>query len=99
MALPNKDDLDSLDYAYLGEPFINIEAKSLNTQNLDYAYLGEPFVGATVAAAPPTGAFTVYGKVAGVWQQASEIHTKVGGSWKVVTEVYVKDAGVWKSAT
>ena len=50
MALPNKTNLETLDYAYLGAPFVNVEAKSLSTSTLDYAYLGAPFVGTAPAA-------------------------------------------------
>jgi hypothetical protein len=33
-----------MDIAYLGQPFVQVEAKSLNSQSLDIAYLGQPFV-------------------------------------------------------
>jgi hypothetical protein len=47
MALPTKDDLQNLDYTYLGQPFVNVVAKSsVETSNLDYVYLGQPFAGA-----------------------------------------------------
>lgn len=51
MALPTITDLETLDYSYRGEPFANVEAKSLSTITLDYSYRGEPFVGAIAAAA------------------------------------------------
>jgi hypothetical protein len=45
MALPNKTDLQTMDYAYLGQPFVNIPARSnIDTTTMDYAYLGQPFV-------------------------------------------------------
>jgi hypothetical protein len=44
MALPNSNDLTSLDYVYLGQPFVQVETTSLNSQNLDIVYLGQPFV-------------------------------------------------------
>ena len=47
MATPTATDLDSMDYAYLGTPFVNVESKAgQDTNSLDFAYLGQPFVGA-----------------------------------------------------
>ena len=44
MALPSNTDLATLDVAYLGQPFVQVEAKSLDTETLDVAYLAQPFV-------------------------------------------------------
>jgi hypothetical protein len=55
MALPSNTDLATLDYAYLGQPFVQVEAKSLDTETLDIAYLGQPFVAVGPGAAPPAG--------------------------------------------
>ena len=55
MALPSNTDLATLDIAYLGAPFVFVEAKSLDTETLDIAYLGAPFVGVGPGAAPPAG--------------------------------------------
>ena len=90
MPLPSKSDLQKLDIAYLGQPFVQVEATSLNTKTRDVAYLGEPFV---VAAS----GFNVYVLASGVWKAASAIYVKVSGVWKAATSVYVKAAGVWKS--
>ncbi len=93
MPLPNKNDLQTLDTAYLGQPFVQVEAKSLSTESLDAAYLGQPFV--AVGPDASTG-FNVYVKASGVWKQASAIYVNVGGVWKTGTNVYVNAAGVWK---
>jgi len=37
MALPSNTDLATLDIAYLGQPFVQVEAKSLDSQSLDIA--------------------------------------------------------------
>ena len=55
MVLPSETDLASLNYAYLGQPFVQVEAKALNTVTLDIAYLGQPFVAVGPGAAPPAG--------------------------------------------
>lgn len=55
MPLPTNTDLATLDYAYLGAPFVDVEAKSLDTVTLDIAYLGAPFVGVGPSVAPPAG--------------------------------------------
>ena len=55
MTTPTKDQLDTMDYAYLGVPFVAVQTKDdQNTQSLDFAYLGLPFVGAYNAVAPTT---------------------------------------------
>jgi hypothetical protein len=55
MALPSNTDLQTLDIAYLGQPFVQVEAKSLDSETLDIAYLGQPFVAVGPSAAPPAG--------------------------------------------
>jgi hypothetical protein len=90
MPLPNKSDLQKLDIAYLGQPFVQVEAKSLDTKTLDVAYLGQPFVGVT-------SGFNVYIKASGIWKQASAIYVKVSGVWKAATNIYVKASGTWKT--
>jgi len=54
MSLPTATDLDSMDYALLGLPFVDVETKAgQNTNSLDFVYLGLPFVGAAVGGPPP----------------------------------------------
>ena len=54
MTTPAATDLGTMDWAYLGVPFVNIESKAgQNTNSLDFAYLGIPFVGAVQGGAPP----------------------------------------------
>lgn len=96
MPLPSNTDLDSLDYAYLGAPFVQVEAKNLDTETLDIAYLGAPFVAVGPSAAPPSG-LNVWANVSGVWKQASAIYVNVSGVWKTVTAVRPNVAGTWKS--
>lgn len=93
MPLPNSDNLDSLDYVYLGQPFVQVEAKTLNTQTLDVVYLGQPFVG----AAPPSTS-NVYVNVNGTWKQASQVYVNVSGIWKDVVsdKLYVKVGSSWR---
>ena len=95
MPLPNKDNLDSLDYVYLGQPFVQVEAKSLSSQNLDIIYLGQPFV----ASAPASIGSNVYVNINGTWKQASQVYVNVSGAWKDVVndKLYVKIGASWKS--
>lgn len=45
MALPTKSDLQTLKYAYAGEPFASVGGTaSVTTTGLQYAYQGEPFI-------------------------------------------------------
>lgn len=45
MALPTPDNLKTMDYAYLGAPFVDIPAKSsIDLKTMDYAFLAQPFV-------------------------------------------------------
>lgn len=98
MAIPNESNLETLDFAYLGAPFADVDAKSVvDTRTLDYAYLGAPFVGAQSTYTPPVGGLNVYVNVAGTWKQATAAYVKVAGVWKSVTTVSTKVAGVWKA--
>lgn len=46
MALPTSQNLDTLDYDFLGEPFNDGTSKaSIDLDTLDYDFLGEPFNG------------------------------------------------------
>jgi len=90
MPLPSNTDLTSLDVAYLGQPFVQVEAKALTTTSLDVAYLGQPFV----AVGPATG-LNVWVNVAGTWKQASAAYVKVSGVWKSVSSISTR--GAWKS--
>lgn len=95
MALPSNTDLQTLDVAYLGQPFVQVEAKSLTTTSLDTVYFAQPFVGA--AAAAVAAGLNVYVKISGVWKQASAMFVRASGVWKSVTTVSTRQSGVWKS--
>jgi hypothetical protein len=43
--LPNKTKLQTLDYIYKGQPFVNVVSQNQNTYTLDFIYKGEPFTG------------------------------------------------------
>lgn len=45
MALPTKNNVLTLDYAYLGAPFADVSAGATGGTTLDVAYLGAPFAG------------------------------------------------------
>ena len=55
MALPSNTNLATLDYAYLGQPFVQVEAKALNSVSMDIAYLAQPFVAVGPGSTPPAG--------------------------------------------
>ena len=93
MSLPNRDNLTSLDFVYLGQPFVQVEAKDLSSQNLDIVYLGQPFVG----AAPTAQTSNVYINVNGTWKQASQVYVNVSGDWKVSSGISAKVGASWKS--
>lgn len=94
MALPSNTDLATLDVAYLGQPFVQVEAKSLDTETLDIAYLGQPFV--AVGPSAVTG-LNVWVNVAGTWKQASAAYVNVSGTWKLVSAISTRASGTWKS--
>jgi len=51
MAYPTPTELETMDYAFLGEPAVSVPATSaVITITMDYAYLGEPFVVGDYAA-------------------------------------------------
>jgi hypothetical protein len=96
MPLPSNADLATLDIAYLGAPFAQVEAKTLNTGSLDAAHLGAPFVAVGPSVAPPLGT-NAFVRVAGVWKQATAVYVRVGGTWETATTVSARVGGVWKS--
>lgn len=94
MPLPSNTDQAKIDTAYLGQPFVQVEAKTLGTTSLDVAYLGQPFV--AVGPAVVSG-FAVWANVSGVWKVASAIYVNVSGTWKTATAVRPNVSGTWKS--
>ena len=45
MALPIKSDVETMDYSYQGQPFVDIPGRSdVDTTTMDYSWLGQPFV-------------------------------------------------------
>jgi hypothetical protein len=96
MPLPSNTDLAALDYVYLGAPFVQVEAKSLDTETLDVSCLGAPFVAVGPAAVAP-GGLNLYVKIAGAWKQATAMWIREGGVWKQVSSVSSRIAGAWKS--
>lgn len=91
MPLPSNTTLATLDVAYLGQPFCQVEAKALITTSLDVAYLGQPFV-----AVGPTG-LNVYVRAGGAWKQASAMFVRTAGTWNPVTTVSSRAGGAWKT--
>jgi hypothetical protein len=57
VSLPDKDAVQTLDYAWRGLPHGKVEAKSLNTGSLDFAWKAYPFVAAFGGGAVAT---TIY---------------------------------------
>jgi len=56
MALPTPDNLKTMDYAYQGQPFVDVPAKdAVDLKTMDYAYQAQPFVRnyTTEAQSPP----------------------------------------------
>lgn len=61
MTTPTKDQLNTMDYAYQGSPFVNVQSKdNQDTQSLDYSFQGLPFVGAYNATYNSTQFFMVF---------------------------------------
>lgn len=55
MALPTQTDLGTLEYVYMGTPFVAITGNTnVNTNTLEYLYMGTPFITAPSTAAPVT---------------------------------------------
>lgn len=65
MALPTPTQLATMDYVYLGAPFVYVPAKaSILTQTMDYVYLGAPFV-TNDYVSTPAGTARSYGFIFG----------------------------------
>ena len=96
MTLPSNTDLQTLDIAHLGQPFVQVEAKTLGTTSLDVAYLAQPFVAVGPSGAPPSG-LNVWVNIGGTWKTASAVYVNVAGTWRSVTLVSANVSGTWKS--
>jgi hypothetical protein len=80
MALPNKTDLQKMDYPYLGQPFVEVPAKdSINLTTMDYSYLGQPFV------RNPAGAGAASIALSGTITTAVESDIVTGGKTIILT--------------
>lgn len=45
--LPNKADLETMDFAWQAQPFVYVASKdSIETDNMDYAFQAQPFIAA-----------------------------------------------------
>jgi len=97
MPLPSNTDLATADIAYRGQPFVQVEAKSLDTETLDIAYRAQPFVAAGPSGVIPPAGINVWANVSGVWKQASTVYVNVSGTWKTVTSLWPNVSGTWKS--
>jgi len=54
MALPDRDDILTMDYSDDGSPFVLVAAKSgIELDGLDYSMIGSPWWGLEEGAAPP----------------------------------------------
>ena len=42
--LPTDTDLKTMDYAYQGQPFVDVALSGIDTTTMDYAFQGQPFV-------------------------------------------------------
>lgn len=94
MPLPSSTDLATLDYIYLGAPFVQVEARPISTASLDTAYQGAPFVAVGPIAA---AGLNIYVRVTGAWKQASAMFVRVAGSWKNVASVSTRVGGAWRT--
>jgi hypothetical protein len=55
MALPTSTDLKKMDYAFQGQPFVDVPGKdSIDLATMDYAFQGQPFVRNPAESAAPT---------------------------------------------
>ena len=54
MSLPTRDDLLTMDFSYMGQPFVQTATKSgIDLNTLDYSYLGQPFWAIASDYVPP----------------------------------------------
>jgi hypothetical protein len=67
MSLPTAVDLQTMDYAFLGQPFVNVPAKfGIDLKGMDYAFEGQPFVAPDMASSDaPRQSLTAIMVVAG----------------------------------
>ena len=55
MALPERSDLETMDFAYLAQPFVDVAGNSgIDTFTMDRVYLAQPYVTNPVGGAAPS---------------------------------------------
>lgn len=54
MSLPTHNNLLTMDFSYMGQPFVQVAAKSgIDLNTLDYSHMGEPFWAISSDYVPP----------------------------------------------
>jgi len=97
MSLPTRDNLLSMDYTFLGEPFVSVPSKdSIDLTTMDYTYLGEPFVVAFPAVIPPSSGTNLQINIADEWKVVDSLQINISDSWKAVSEAYINVGDSWK---
>jgi len=95
MSLPTPANLTTMDYAYLGQPFVNVPAKTgMSLGSMDYAYLGQPFV--TNPDAPAAGT-VVKINIGDVFKDYVGMQINIGDVWKTVAGVSINIGDTWKT--
>ena len=95
MALVTPTTLKTMDYAFQGQPFVDVPAKdTVDIKTMDYAYRAQPFVRNYGAAAV---GINMQINIGDVWKDATGIQINIGDVWKTVTKVELNVGDVWKT--
>lgn len=85
MALPTQTDLDSMDFAWRGQPYVDVSTKSsIFLTTMDYAWMAQPFVSNPTGTATPQVPLYITGLI-------TPSLTEVGISSNVLTVTFDVD--------
>ena len=99
MALPTKNDVQTLDFTDWSLPVCWVDAKaSVDSATLDYTDWSLPVVALSAGAAPVESNVFYIKTGASTWSQASNIYIKTASdTWTEVDDLYIKTDSGWNS--
>ncbi len=97
MAIPNKTNLETLDYSFKGQPFCNVPAKDIDLTTLDYYHQAQPFAGNPFSGAEPVDN-VIKINIGDVWKTFVAGQLNIGDVWKAVPGKQLNIGDSWKTS-
>jgi hypothetical protein len=93
MSLIDQSTTVSLDYAWMGSPFVSFATTDVDTTSFDYSWMGSPFV--IPYTESEFSGILIF--VDGGWQQATGIQILINGAWQEVSAASIMESGAWET--